>query len=98
MIAACFGQCLLYRLVIALEDQCRVIAQFPKVLQRLEDVLLITLAALIRSTYNILRGCMGVRLREIVVHVLLDVGKFAIIVLDDLRRQIVQDVFLQSTK
>ena len=85
-------------LLIVLEHQRRVIAQLSEVLQGLEDMLL-TLAtrgrtAVVGCTDDIFGRRASVGLGEIVVHVLLQLRKLAVVILDDLWWEIVQDILL----
>lgn len=75
----------------ALHDQQRMIDEPADMLQRLEDVLL-TLAAVATVQLTALRA------REVVVETLLERRELAIVVLDDLGRQIGKHVLLEPTE
>jgi hypothetical protein len=81
------------RRLVVLQNQRGVVAQLAQILERLEDVLL-SIVRLGRLHLCLDRlSCL--RIAEFVVKLLLDVGEFAVVVLDDLRREVVQDVLLQ---
>ena len=82
---------------LLIDSKPGVIAEFAKILQGLEDVLLVF------SPVRPLAYChAGVLIRsgsgELVVESLLDKRKVTIVILDDFGREIVQDIFLESTK
>ena len=99
---ACICERVPDNLLVILEYQGRMIAQFPKVLQRLEDMLLALAAragtAAVSSPDGTFGICASIRLGEVVVHVLLQLREFAVVVLDNLRWKIVQDVLLETTQ
>lgn len=60
------------------------ITEFTQVLQRLEDMLLSTVISFRRRRLDsICSGDAGLRLAKIIVEILLEIRKFAIIVLND---------------
>ena len=84
----------LYRRTVFLEYQSGVVAQLAKVLQGLENVLLLLLVLRLDGLLRLLL----LAVRKVVVEVFLDFRELAIVVLDYLRRQVVEHVFLESTE
>lgn len=72
------------------------VTQLPKVLKRLEDVLLLGSLFIVIRSDGVLGSQTGTRFREVVIELLLDIGKLAVVVLDDLGRKIVKDILFQS--
>jgi len=72
------------------------VAEFPKVLKRLEDVSLSFPSSVALDDLSDFVD--GSRVRKVVVELLLDVREVAVVVLDDLGREIAEDVFFESTK
>lgn len=72
------------------------VAEFSKVLQRLEDVSLsLPSPVALDDLSDVVDGS---RVREVVVELLLDVREVAVVVLDDFGREVAEDVFFESTK
>ena len=63
-------ECVLDGFLVLLQYQSRMIAELPKVLQRLEDVLLLAIFLFIRP-YNVLGFHLRTRFREVVIQELL---------------------------
>ncbi len=93
-VSATVRQRLLDRLLVALEDKRRVVAELPEVLQRLEDVLLLPVLLLVRPD-DVVDLHLRARLREVVVQELLQLRQLTVVVLNNLRGKIVEDVFLE---
>lgn len=79
-----------------LGDQTGVVAELAQVLKRLEDVRLALAPAV--GLDDVAHVGDGLRVGEVVVELLLDVREVAVVVLDDLGRQVVQDILLESPK
>lgn len=77
-------------------DEERMINEFAEVLEGLEDVLRFRIAR--RATNFSLDSVSDLRCREIVVKLFLKGREFDIVVLNDLRREVVENVFFESTK
>lgn len=69
------------------------VAKLAEVLERLEDVRLALTTAAGRDDVADVGACL--RVRKVVVELLLDVRQVAVVVLDDLGRQVVQDILLE---
>jgi len=93
-VLSCLNQGLLYCWSVFLEYQGRVVAQLAQVLQRLENVLLFLLALRLDGLLRLFL----LAIREVVVEIFLDFRELAIVVLDDLRGQVVEHVFLEPTE
>jgi len=72
------------------------VAEFPKVLKRLEDVGLSFPSSI--AFDDLSNFVDGSRVRKVVVELLLDVREVAVVVLDDFGREVAEDVFFESTK
>lgn len=101
VVEPCFLHFASIRLYIPINCQKRMVAQLPQKLQRLEDMPLrfgrVVVSAL-RASDNFLCFLSRSGTVKLLVEQLLNVRQFAIEVLDDLGRQIVEDIFLQASQ
>ena len=99
-LVAYFGERRRNGLSVLLEYKRGMIAKFPEILQRLEDVLLAggRFCFCARRLDCGRRGAVGVRLCELVIQILLHIRELAIVILDDLWREIIENILLQPAE
>lgn len=80
---------------VGLVDENGMVDELAKILERLEDVLRLLRT---RARYLARRERLGLRVGEIVVELFLQRRKLDVVVLDDLRGKVVEDVLLETAE
>lgn len=87
---------LLVLLRLLLHDQSRVVAKLSQVLQRLEDVLLTSSSSL--ALVHLVGQILRLGFRKLIVQLFLHIRQLAVVILNDLWGQVIQNILFQTTQ